>query len=179
MVFFLVSAHLWNCFLCWDCWNGNWHLHLTRPCYVALRRVLIWVVNITVNNLLQTCHYLLRIHTIPCRIYLQCEGDSRTYKLEQSWGFWSDITFINIMSKIEIVQDTSQLIECQQVSIYDIKPISYDQQKSSYHVMITMQTWFNVVFKFTLALVCLSNCFFYVMALGGLYSLIYIKNSQS
>ena len=103
---------------------------------------------------------VLNVENSMLTTYLQCEGDSRTYKLEQSWGFWSDITFINIMSKIAIVQDTSQLIECQQVSIYDIKPISYDQQKSSYHVMITMQTWFNVVFKFTLALVCLSNCFF-------------------
>ena len=40
---FFVSALLRNCFLCWDCWNGTWRLHLMRPCYVALGQVLIWV----------------------------------------------------------------------------------------------------------------------------------------
>ena len=34
--FFLVSALFQNCFLCWDHWNGTWHLHLTPPWYVAL-----------------------------------------------------------------------------------------------------------------------------------------------
>ena len=39
------SAFLQDCSLCWDCWNGIWHLHLTRPCLVALGRVLFWVNN--------------------------------------------------------------------------------------------------------------------------------------
>ena len=30
--FFLVSALLRDCSLCWDRWNGTWRLHLTRPC---------------------------------------------------------------------------------------------------------------------------------------------------
>ena len=38
--FFLVSALLRNYSLCWDRWNGTWHLHLTRPCLIALGRVL-------------------------------------------------------------------------------------------------------------------------------------------
>ena len=41
--YFFVSAFLRNCFLCWDHWNGT-SLHLTRPCNVALGRVLIWAV---------------------------------------------------------------------------------------------------------------------------------------
>ena len=40
-IFFLVSAR----FLCWDCWNSTWLLHLTQPCYVALGWVLIWVIS--------------------------------------------------------------------------------------------------------------------------------------
>ena len=36
VVFFLVSALLRDCSLCWDRCNGTWHLHLTRPYYVAL-----------------------------------------------------------------------------------------------------------------------------------------------
>ena len=46
--FFFVSALLWDCSLCWDCWNRTWHrnkqTNLMRPCYVALGRVLIWFV---------------------------------------------------------------------------------------------------------------------------------------
>ena len=42
-VFLFVSALLRYCSLCWDCWNGTWHLHLTRPSLFALGRVLIWV----------------------------------------------------------------------------------------------------------------------------------------
>ena len=42
--FLLVSALLRDCSLCWDLWNGTWHLHLTRPCYIASGQVLIWVV---------------------------------------------------------------------------------------------------------------------------------------
>ena len=30
--FFLVSALLRDCSLCWDLWCGTWLLHLTRPC---------------------------------------------------------------------------------------------------------------------------------------------------
>ena len=41
--FFFVSALLTDCSLCWDLWNGKWHLHLTRPCIVALGWVLILV----------------------------------------------------------------------------------------------------------------------------------------
>ena len=41
--FFLVSALLWDYSLCWDCVNGTWLLHLTRPCLLALGRVLIRV----------------------------------------------------------------------------------------------------------------------------------------
>ena len=40
---FLLSTFLWDCSLCWDRWNGTWHLHLMHPCLVALGRVLIWV----------------------------------------------------------------------------------------------------------------------------------------
>ena len=42
---FFVSALLWDCSLCWDQRNGTWHLHLPRPCYVALGQVLIWVIH--------------------------------------------------------------------------------------------------------------------------------------
>ena len=41
--FFLVSALLRNYSLCWDRVNGTWLLHVTRPCLLALGRVLIWV----------------------------------------------------------------------------------------------------------------------------------------
>ena len=42
---FFVSALFRNCLLRWECWNSTWLLHMTRPCYVALGRVLIWVVS--------------------------------------------------------------------------------------------------------------------------------------
>ena len=42
-LFFFVSALLQDCSLCWDRWNGTWHLHLTWHCLLALGRVLIWV----------------------------------------------------------------------------------------------------------------------------------------
>ena len=41
--YFLVSALLRDCSLCWDRWNGTWHLHLTRPCLLALGWVLIYI----------------------------------------------------------------------------------------------------------------------------------------
>ena len=47
MIIFL-SALLWDCSLCWDRWNYTWHLHMTRPCLVALGWVLIWVEHSTI-----------------------------------------------------------------------------------------------------------------------------------
>ena len=35
--FFFLSALLRDCSLCWDRWNGTWHLHLTRPCFISSR----------------------------------------------------------------------------------------------------------------------------------------------
>ena len=43
--FVFVSALHQNCFLCWDRWNGTWRLGLTWLNYVALGRVLIWVIS--------------------------------------------------------------------------------------------------------------------------------------
>ena len=43
-LFFLVCGLLRDCSLCWDRCNGTWHLHLTGPYYVAIGRVLIWVI---------------------------------------------------------------------------------------------------------------------------------------
>ena len=41
-----LFALLQNCFLCWNHGNGDMcHLHLMRPCCVALGQVLIWGLN--------------------------------------------------------------------------------------------------------------------------------------
>ena len=37
--FFLVSALLRDCSLCWDRWRHTWLLHLTWPCYYMLRDI--------------------------------------------------------------------------------------------------------------------------------------------
>ena len=49
--------------LCWDRWNGTWHPHLTRPCFVALGQVLIWVPRrIGLRSFVNLCSiYLFRL----------------------------------------------------------------------------------------------------------------------